>query len=427
MQIAGRALRVRIYIGESDRYKHKPLYMAILERLKAEGAAGATVTRALAGFGAHSRIHTATIVRLSEDLPIVIEWIDRPDRVERLLPLIEPMVREGLITVDEVQVRKYAHRVLQNPPTDIRVEQVMTRDVGTVAPDAPIADVVNLLVNQAYRAVPVVDPDGRLLGIITDGDLLRRAGVPRAAQQHALTPEAFQALLAELRARDQTAADIMTRELITLQPDTSLAEAMRIMTGHGLKRLPVVDSQGRLQGILSRIDVLRTLGQRPAANGATGIARPGAHTVAEIMQRDVPTVSPDTPLPDVIDALLAAQQRRAVVVDAQGHVLGIITDGDLISRAGEAEAPSLIARLQGIVSGEQTTSWRWSSRRTRAADVMTPDPVCVRADATPEEALSLVLRHGVKRLPVVDAQGRLVGLVGRAGLLRALLPSEEGG
>ena len=64
-----------------------------------------------------------------------------------------------------------------------------------------------------------------------------------------------------------------------------------------------------------------------------------------------------------------------------------------------------------------------AGRRTRAADVMTPHPVCVRADATPAEALALVLEHGVKRLPVVDDQGRLVGLVGRAGLMHALLPA----
>ncbi len=424
MQISGRALRVRILIGESDRLGRKALYMAILERLKAEGAAGATVLRGLAGFGAHSRIYTATIERLSVDLPVLIEWVDRPDRVERILPLIEPMVQEGLITVDEVQVRKYAHRALQSPPEDITVDQVMTREVGTVSPATPLADVVHLLVNQVYRAVPVVDEQHHLQGLITDGDLLQRAGVPRAAQQRALTAEAFQQLLADLRARGQTAADIMTRELVTLPPHASLVEAMRLMAEKGLKRLPVVDEENRLLGIISRIDVLRSVGQRPAImETRTALPPTGARQVADVMLRDVPTVFPETPLPEVVDALLAAQQRRAVVVDQDRRVLGIITDGDLISRASEAEAPGVLARLQGATSTRAPVGWHWSGRRTRAADVMTPHPVCVRADATPAEALALVLAHGVKRLPVVDEQGRLVGLVGRAGLMRALLPA----
>ncbi len=80
MEIVGTATKVTIYIGESDRWSQKPLYMAILEMLKSEDCAGATVLRGLAGFGAHSRIHTATIVDLSADLPLVIVWVDDPAR-----------------------------------------------------------------------------------------------------------------------------------------------------------------------------------------------------------------------------------------------------------------------------------------------------------------------------------------------------------
>ena len=84
MKIVGPGKHLRIFIGESDRWHHRSLADAILEMLRAEGLAGATVTRGIAGFGANSRIHTAHILRLSEDLPIVIEVIDRPDRVPRL-------------------------------------------------------------------------------------------------------------------------------------------------------------------------------------------------------------------------------------------------------------------------------------------------------------------------------------------------------
>ena len=99
ISIGENAQRLVIYLGEADRWRGKPLYAALLETLKAQGLAGATVVRGVAGFGAHSRIHTASILRLSEDLPLRIEVIDARENIERALELVAPMVNEGLITV----------------------------------------------------------------------------------------------------------------------------------------------------------------------------------------------------------------------------------------------------------------------------------------------------------------------------------------
>lgn len=109
MKIEGPAVQLRIFIGESDRWKGKPLYEAIVLRAREAGLAGATVLRGLEGFGANSRIHTARILRLSEDLPIVIEVVDREDRIQQFLPALEEMVTEGLITLEKVQVLMYRH------------------------------------------------------------------------------------------------------------------------------------------------------------------------------------------------------------------------------------------------------------------------------------------------------------------------------
>jgi PII-like signaling protein len=106
-KIEGDAKRVTIFIGESDRWHHKPLYQAIVEMLRAEGCAGATVLRGIEGFGAASRIHTANILRLSEDLPIVIVFIDKAERVESVMHRLDEMVTQGLITVDDVHIVKY--------------------------------------------------------------------------------------------------------------------------------------------------------------------------------------------------------------------------------------------------------------------------------------------------------------------------------
>jgi PII-like signaling protein len=105
--IEGEQVLVRIFIGESDQWHHRPLYMALLERLRSEGFAGATVTRAVAGFGARSVIHTAQILRLSEDLPMIVEVVDSAEHVERLKPILDEMVGEGLVTLERVQVLKY--------------------------------------------------------------------------------------------------------------------------------------------------------------------------------------------------------------------------------------------------------------------------------------------------------------------------------
>jgi uncharacterized protein len=98
---------LRIFVGESDRHEGQPLYEWIVRRAKEEGLAGATVLRGLLGFGAHSRIHTAKILRLSVDLPIVIEIVDTEARIESFLPLIDDVITEGMATVERVEVRLY--------------------------------------------------------------------------------------------------------------------------------------------------------------------------------------------------------------------------------------------------------------------------------------------------------------------------------
>ncbi|HEX21279.1 MAG TPA: DUF190 domain-containing protein [Actinobacteria bacterium] len=110
MQLTGEGRILSIYIGESDHWHHRPLYQAIVELANKEGLAGATVIRGIEGFGARSRIiKTATILRLSEDLPIIIEIVDKSERIDKFLLLLDDMVNEGLVTIENVQIIKYAH------------------------------------------------------------------------------------------------------------------------------------------------------------------------------------------------------------------------------------------------------------------------------------------------------------------------------
>lgn len=97
-------LRLRIYIGENDRFEGKPLYKAIVEKLRAMGIAGATVYRGIYGFGKKSCIHSSDVMRLSTDLPVIIEVVDRGYNVEKALVEIKPMIKDGMITVEPVIV-----------------------------------------------------------------------------------------------------------------------------------------------------------------------------------------------------------------------------------------------------------------------------------------------------------------------------------
>jgi uncharacterized protein len=101
------ARMLRIFIGENDRWKHGPLYEAIVLKAREKGLAGATVLRASMGFGASSRLHTTKILRLSEDLPLVIEIVDTDEKIRWFLPELDGMLQDGLVTIETVEVIRY--------------------------------------------------------------------------------------------------------------------------------------------------------------------------------------------------------------------------------------------------------------------------------------------------------------------------------
>ncbi|HBO42458.1 MAG TPA: hypothetical protein DD670_00665 [Planctomycetaceae bacterium] len=109
MILPSEAELLRIFIGESDRYEGKPLYEVIVQAARTRGMAGATVLRGVMGFGAHSRMHTAKVLRLSEDLPMIVEIVDKSDRIEAFLPELDAMIDEGLVTHERVRVIAYRH------------------------------------------------------------------------------------------------------------------------------------------------------------------------------------------------------------------------------------------------------------------------------------------------------------------------------
>ena len=421
MERYAKGIRVQIFCGESDQAGHKPRYLAILELLRREGAAGATVTRGIAGFGRDSLLKTASVLRLSMDLPVVITWIDVPERVERLLPRVREIASSGVITVEDVGVASYGERAVGRLRFDLQVVDVMTRPVRSVRADASVQEAAEALLGQPFRALPVADEAGRLVGVVSNGDLVARAGLgARVELLNVLDPGERSAYLEALP--NLPVSRVMTAAPVTLSPRATLADATRLLADRKLKRLPVVDEDGLLVGIVSRADVLRAVaeafpsvepepGTEAAAGGMGGAAGDGRRFARDVMRSPAPTVDADADLPAVLDAVCSTRLNRAVVVDASGVVVGVVSDWTVLRALGP-DGRSIVGKLMGMAAPTRTPS------RTARELVAGPD-LSVAPETPLSDVARLMTEHRRKIVPVVDADRRLLGIIDRADLLTA--------
>jgi uncharacterized protein len=111
MKISEEGQLLRVFVGESDKWEGKPPYEALVLKAREMGLAGATMLRGLMGYGAASRVHTAKILRLSEDLPVIVEVVDSQEKIASFLPVIDEMIQEGLVTLERVQIILYRHNM----------------------------------------------------------------------------------------------------------------------------------------------------------------------------------------------------------------------------------------------------------------------------------------------------------------------------
>jgi hypothetical protein len=400
---------MKIFLGEATRFKGRPLHEAIVEEARQRGMAGATVSRGLMGFGASSLLHTSKILRLSEDLPIMVEIVDTPERIDAFVPVADAMVEEGSIVVCEAQ------GIFHLP---LRIRDVMTANVATVTRETPLAQVVDLLLRREIKAVPVMDGNS-VAGIITGGDLLSRGGMPLSLDmQCALSTAMRDEHVRCLDFGDLSAADVMTSPVQTLNIKTRVPEALRLMAKGGMKRLPVVADDGSLLGIVSRADVLRVMGRVSTAAGHLDVLPDGMRACAsDVMYRSVPTARSDTPLAVVLDQLVASPLRRVVVVDADGRIQGIVHDRNLLQHFARLNAPGVLARLIDLLSRSKAGV---DELEGVAGDVMATGVISVPPDMALSEVLRTLVGHSIKRVAVADESGRLLGMVDRDSVLKGL-------
>ena len=298
----------------------------------------------------------------------------------------------------------------------LRVRDVMTRDVAAVGISAPLTEVVDLLLHRGIKAVPVAE-GRRVIGIITGGDLLERGGMGlRLSLQRLLSAEELAEQKRQLASSGKTAADVMTLPVLTIGENEKVTQAARIMAERQVKRLPVVDKEGSLVGIISRLDVLETFASHAQGQeGLPTLPKGLLQTAADVMFHDVATVSPETSLNEVLNRIVSTPLRRVIVVDETRRVLGMISDADLLERAATHPSPGFLRQIIAFLARPPAEVIRISGS---ASEAMEKDVYTVQSTTPLSEIARIMTEKRVKRIVVVDDSGRLLGMVDRESILR---------
>lgn len=411
---------IKIFTSEEVRHHGRPAHEAVIELIRRRRiAARCIVTRGLAGSFENGEVATQKILLLSQNMPIKIEIMLPAGELEPVLPAIQEMITDGIVIAEPIHVVSYrtSGRLV---PRHLRVQDVMTASPETISPTTSVKDVIQLLLSGDFNAIPVVDAGKHPVGIITQGDLLARADMPVRIGlldqfgQHRL--EAYLDMVSHIPAEK-----VMTRPVVTVEQDKSLADAVNLMLKHNFKRLPVIDKSGAIVGILARVDIFRAISRETPewkAFHAQNVDVANLRLVRDIMRRDTHTVAPEAPVEQVIRMIGTNDIQRVAVVDAGGKLLGIISDRDLLAAFSDSRES-----IWHYLAGRRTHSVSGQVLGRTAADIMRKDLVTIQEDTTVDGAIRLMTDKSLKRLPVVDAEGRFKGMISRDSLLRTGLVS----
>ena len=441
------------------------LVEALVTLVQRRQLAGITITRALEGSGTHGRLRTAGALELGEDMPVVVEIVDRAERIEALLPEVAALVTTGTLTVGEVR--------LYVPTTRLLVRDVMRPTAGAISPETPLADALKLLLEGARRMLPVVDGRGVLVGVLTLGHLLELGEHSGAATTAALTlaqPVDARPASEGLRQRldslvaGRTVREGMLAQPLTVRPEMPLDAVGRALTQRHLTRAPVVDGGGRLVGLISeRVIVEALVGAQEqalrAGDPATGASAdspidadldvsaldlrlcvlPGAgeHLTAEALADTETILLPETTgAAETIQACKQARGGLALIIGFDGRLVGVVDEDALLARAfppgvmsgappaGASGLNRLWLRLFARAPGSAQASLLQGphGRSLVARDLMRPAQPWVTPTTPVVEALALMERDDQRDVAcVVGEDGRPRGALWRHDVVRALL------
>ncbi|MCP4138163.1 MAG: CBS domain-containing protein [bacterium] len=407
---------IEIFTSEEARYNKRPLHEAILDSIRElKIAARCMVTKGTGACYETGEIASQSILTLSYNMPIKIEILLPSAELDEVLPNIKKMVTQGIVTLREPEIISYRTRK-SIIPRQVKVKDVMTPSPVTLTPYSTAAEAALLLLSSSFNGIPITDKNNNLLGIVTQGDLIGKAKLPvRPGLLTELGSETVDPLIKSLNTKHL--ADIMTSRLITITEDELLTRAVEIMISREVKRIPVTSDHGKLTGILSRLDIFKTITRESAhweAMTRHNMEIENRKFVSHIMRRDIHKVHPETSLEEVIGIIDSNDIQRVAVVDSNDRFLGIISDRDLLSNFSENHTgfrefigSKLPFKEKKKPDGDQT-----------AADIMQTNLITIDDEAPINEAIRLMTENGLKRLPVVDSEKKFLGMVSRDSVLR---------
>ncbi len=416
---------IEIFASEEMRWQGAPLHRAVVEYIKGlKIAARCQVFRAAEGCYESGEVATQHLEILSYNMPLYIMIVAPAFECERMLPDIEKMVTGGIVAVRNLDVVSHkTQRVLLHP--HIRVQDIMTPSPQKAERSTPLCDVVRLLLSSIFTGIPVVDAHERPVGVITQGDLIYKGGMPvRLGLLAAFSNgDGMDGILASLASKK--AEDVMSSPVVSIEADSPATEAVEVMLRKNVKRMPVVDVHGKLVGMLSRLDIFCTIMKESPdweSFGKQDIQVENLHFVSDIMRRDAHTVAPDTPVQDVMQIIDDNDIQRIAVVDPDGRFLGLISDSDILTAFSSGDPEGgwnyFISKLPFTERGRKYREVTQYLQNRTAADVMNTNVVTIREDALMEEAIQLMVKKSLKRLPVIDSAGKFKGMISRDSLLR---------
>ncbi len=415
---------IEIFTSEDAQWNGLPVAGAIVDYVSSLKIAARTlVTKGIEGSYEGGEIATGRIEVLSYNMPVRIEIILPAVELEQVLPAVRERVSDGIIALRDLDVISFKTRGYLMP-RNTRVREIMTPSPVKVTGKTPLDDVVRSLLSSTFSGVPVVDEGNRPIGVIAQGDLIYRAHMPMrlgllAGPNNPKTDDVLGAL------GTMQAGEIMTQPAVVIDQDRLVTEAVDLMLEKNVKRLPVVDTAGILVGILSRLDVFQTvIRECPDWRGFKGenIQIEDLKSVSDITRHDACTVLPDTPVEDVIRIIDCNDIERVCVVDKEGVFLGMISDRDLLISFVDRHPgiwDYLTSKIPFTERGRRHKELQEHLQAKTAVEVMKTEVLTIQEDAPLEEAIRLMLERVIKRLPVVDREGRFKGMISRDFLLQA--------
>ena len=415
---------IEIFISEQAHWKGQAVYKAVVKYVNGLKIAARTiVTKGVEGSYESGDIATEWIEVLSFNMPMRVTIILPASELDFVLSGIQEMVTDGIIALRELDVvfHKTSGFLM---PKNTRVREIMTASPAKVQRNTRVSEVAKILLSSTFTGVPVVDEEDRPVGVIAQGDLIYKAHMPiglgfLTLSDLSKTDEVLSALW------DRKANEIMSQPAVVIEQDQPATVAVDLMLEKNVKRLPVVDTAGRLVGILSRLDVFQTvIRECPDWRSfqSQSIQVENLRLVSDIVRTDTCTVLPDTSVDEVIQKIDCNDIERVCVVDKDGLFLGMISDRDLLIAFVDRHPgiwDYLTSKLPFTEKGQRYRELKEHLQAKTAAEVMKTQVLTIREDAPLEEAIRLMLERVIKRLPVVDEDGRFKGIVSRDSLLRA--------